>query len=149
MGKAMEDMRASAPSFSPKEKSEVDPLQVGKGGGKKYTKKESTEPEIGSGNANAWANLGHAGGGRVKGVNYDKKSCYERALECDDKFAKVWYLLGIAGGGSVKGVAYDKKSCYTRALECDNKDANAWANLGNAGGGRVKGANYDKKGCYT
>lgn len=61
--------------------------------------------------ANAWANLGYADGGTVKGVAYDQKSCYQRALECDEKLAKVWYLLGNAGGGTVKGTTYDTKSC--------------------------------------
>ena len=42
----------------------------------------------------------------------DKKACYVKALEIDDKYEEAWRYLGIAGGGTVRGAAYHKKACY-------------------------------------
>ena len=81
------------------------------------------------------------------GLQYSKKDCYQKALECDPKDAVTWKNLGNAGGGTVGGLQYPKKDCYQKALECGPWYTNAWSNLGSVGGGTVGGIVYTAAEC--
>ena len=61
--------------------------------------------------AHAWNTLGCNGGGTVSGKVYDKKACYLKALEVNDKHANSWHDLGAVGGGTVSGVLYSAAQC--------------------------------------
>ncbi|CAK0869320.1 unnamed protein product [Prorocentrum cordatum] len=98
--------------------------------------------------ADAWRNLGIAGGGTVSGRAHSEKECYEKALQINPEHAVAWCNLGFAGGGTVSGRAHSKKECYEKALQINPEDAVAWYNLGVAGGGTVSGRAHSKKECY-
>ncbi|CAE7655910.1 Ogt [Symbiodinium sp. CCMP2592] len=75
--------------------------------------------ELDEKNANYWDSLGDlAGGGTVKGRAYDKKDCFERALELSENHVNenvFWRNLGNAGGGTVRGTHYSPDECKAKA----------------------------------
>ena len=63
------------------------------------------------------------GGGTLSGKVYDKKACYLKVLEVDDKHANAWSSLVAVGGDTVSCKSYDQKACDLKALEMDDKHA--------------------------
>ncbi|CAE6972598.1 CYC8 [Symbiodinium sp. CCMP2456] len=70
------------------------------------------------------------GGGRVQGMFYSPKSCFEKALELNPRDANAWCNLGNLGGNA----SYMEMACYLKALAVDPQNAVAWYNLGLHGG---------------
>ena len=50
------------------------------------------------GHAVFWHALGRIGGGKVGGVSYTARKCYEQALECDPTFGNAWEGQGAGPG---------------------------------------------------
>lgn len=98
--------------------------------------------------AQAWNNLGVAGGGSVGGQEMEEIYCYQRALYFKHDFAEAWQNLGAAGGGTVAGRLVSAIECYQQALNLNRNDATTWYNLGVAGGGVVAGKQMSQGECY-
>ena len=56
--------------------------------------------------------LGAIGSDKVKGQDYDERSCYEKALELDPSCVIAWCNLGAVGGGKVNGQDYDLRPIH-------------------------------------
>lgn len=85
----------------------------------KYSKLKYMQAlELDPTNAKAWNSLGYTGG-KVGGIQYSEKQCYEWALKLDPKLAIAWFKLGNTGGGEVGGVRLSQKRCYEQALKLD------------------------------
>ena len=85
-----------------------------------------------------------------KGISYDAKQCYQRAIKLDSNFALAWFNLGLCGGGKVDGIFYNSKNCYEQAVSIDPNNAVAWLHLGACGGlsqGKHDVTNVTS--CYT
>jgi len=82
----------------------------GKVGGTAYTKKAcyrralELDPKS---CANAWNNLGSAGGD----VAFSKKRCFVEAVKINPEHRNAWVNLAFLGGDVVNGVRYDKAAC--------------------------------------
>eukprot|EP00930_Biecheleria_cincta_P022688 TRINITY_DN16536_c0_g1_i1.p1 TRINITY_DN16536_c0_g1~~TRINITY_DN16536_c0_g1_i1.p1 ORF type:complete len:962 (+),score=187.88 TRINITY_DN16536_c0_g1_i1:316-2886(+) len=114
-------------------------------------------------NGSAWMGLGDLGGGSVRGIWHDAKTCYKAALWNQANFSHAWGKLGDIGGGHVffndlstkslypgmkSGDSYTSKRCREIAVTFDVTNADAWTGLGWEDGGDVLGTHYEKAQCF-
>jgi len=103
----------------------------------------------------AWTELGRAGGGKIRGVEYDARQCISQALAIAPDSPEALFLRGRMGGGDVGGETLDARQCFQRALGSKSTEptyvgaiASRWAALGRLGGGEVLGVFYRQVACY-